>query len=162
MEKAGQTGRQTARGGEEHRKQQQKSHSHRTSGECSYRARPQGGSRAQAATLTKLRVAVRRPRRDATMVPLRLRPIRLGFVPSAGSTPKRRSCNAIGCRVTRRVSGAGAQGRDLRAREEHLRMCNLVEVGGVPGAVRPICAPLHVCVGGLGASLPPHPGYQPL
>lgn len=40
--------------------------------------------------------------------------------------------------------------------------CCLVEVGGGAGAVRPVRTPLHVCVGGLGASLPSHPGYEPL
>lgn len=128
----------------------------------SYRARPRGGDRAQEFALTKLRVAVRRPRREATIVPLRLRPIRLGFVPSPGSAPKRKSCTTIGCRVTRRLSGAAAQSRDLCAREEHLHTCYLVEVGGVPGALRPVRTPLQVCVGGLGASLPSHPGDKPL
>lgn len=37
-----------------------------------------------------------------------------------------------------------------------------VEVGGGAGAVCPIHTPLHVCIGGLGASLPSHSGYEPL
>lgn len=55
---------------------------------------------------------------------------------------------------------------DLRECEgillERLRRQYLVEVGGGAGAVRPVHTPLHVCVGGLGASLPSHPGYEPL
>lgn len=68
----------------------------RTSGKCSLIAQPERGSRAQEVTLTKLRVAVRRLPRDATTVPLRLRPIRLVFFPSSGCTPKRKSRNASG------------------------------------------------------------------
>ncbi|KAF3853782.1 hypothetical protein F7725_014470 [Dissostichus mawsoni] len=60
--------------------------------------REEGGSRAQEVTLTKLRVAVRRPRREVTTVPLRLRPIRLRFSPSSGPAPKCRSRNVIGCK----------------------------------------------------------------
>lgn len=58
-----------------------------SSGRCSLAARPHGGGRGQEVTLTKLRVAVRRLRRGVTTVPLRLRPIRLRFSPSSGSTP---------------------------------------------------------------------------
>lgn len=59
---------------------------------------PQGGGRAQRVPLTKLRVAVRRLRREATTVPLRLRPIRLMLSPSAGSAaPRCTSRNSIGC-----------------------------------------------------------------
>lgn len=47
--------------------------------------------------LTRLRVAVKRLRREVTTVPLRLRPICLRFSPSSGSAPKRRSRNIIGC-----------------------------------------------------------------
>lgn len=45
-----------------------------------------------------------------------------------------------------------------RACEGHQPVCHLFEVGGVTGAVCPVRTPLHVCVGGLGASLPSHPG----
>ena len=45
---------------------------------------------------------------------------------------------------------------------EGWRGCYLVEVGGGAGAVRPVHTPLHVCVGGLGATLSSHPGYEPL
>lgn len=58
-----------------------------SSGRCSLAARPHGGGRGQEVTLTKLRVAVRRLRHGVTTVPLRLRPIRLRFSPSSGSTP---------------------------------------------------------------------------
>lgn len=60
-------------------------------------ARGQRAAAERKDPLTKLRVAVRRPRSGATTVPLRLRPIRLGLAPSPGSAPKRQSCNAIGC-----------------------------------------------------------------
>lgn len=46
--------------------------------------------------------------------------------------------------------------------KKSLSRCCLVEVGGGAGAVHPVHTPLHVCVGGLGARLPSHPGYQPL
>lgn len=151
--------RQTA-GGEEHREKQCVKCHGGTSGKCSLKARPQGGSRAQEVTLTKLRVAVRRLRRDATTVPLRLRSIRLRFSPSSGSTPKRTSRNTIGWRGRKCLSEGGEKSDDLWTCEGILPTCYLVEVGGGAGAVRPVHTPLHVCVGGLGASLPSHPRYE--
>lgn len=121
------------------------------------------------ALLTKLRVAVRRLRREVTIVPLRLRPIRRWFSSSSGPTPRRGSRNIIGCRDRKGpLSRLNTEPADELC--EHVqvmllksisRRC-LVEVGGGIGAVRPVRTPLHICAGGLGAHLPPHPGYQPL
>lgn len=152
-------------GGEEHREQQCVKCHGGTSGKCSLKAQPEGGSRAQEATLTKLRVAVRRLRREATTVPLRLRPIRLRFSPSSGSTPKRTSRNSIGCRGRKCLSDAGtkkSQWWPVNMWRGILPACYLVEAGGGAGAVRPVHTPLHVRVGGLGASLSSHPWYEPL
>lgn len=114
--------RQTA-GGEEHREKQCVKCHGGTSGKCSLKARPQGGSRAQEVTLTKLRVAVRRLRREATTVPLRLRSIRLRFSPSSGSTPKRTSRNTIGCRGRKCLSEGGEKSDDLWGDSAYMLPC---------------------------------------
>lgn len=68
---------------------------------------PLGGGRAEQIPLTKLRVAVKRLRREATTVPLRLRPIRPTLSSSAGSAPRRTSRNSIGCQERQREGKEG-------------------------------------------------------
>lgn len=146
MEKGGETGRQTARKGEEQRKQQHEKQRSDGASRVQFPSMARRWQQSAEVLLTKLRLAGKP--RDATTVPLRLRPIRLGVAASPGSTPKCKSCNAIGC----------------QGPSQERKTCTwyLAEVGGVPGAPSPVCTPLQVCVGGLGAGLPPHPGYQPL
>lgn len=111
----------------------------------------------QGVELTKLRVAVKRLWREVTTVPLRLRPICLWFSPSSGPTPKRGSHDFIGCEETKCLSNASEWLKSKRSEE---LFSYLVEVGR--GAVFPVHTPLHVCIGGFRASLPPHSENEPL